>query len=148
MDSDESCFKLVQGSCISSKGKSQVYFSVPLFLFFSVSCQSFQLAFLLSQECRCCHLEIYWQSNGFEIRFGIGGCCSFTFFTIFLIHDSNTYHGHGMTFRFDLCLLNVSCGDENKYECFTHYSISFFFLRKLSFAQSSTLFILVSSLHY
>ena len=66
-------------------------------------------------------MEIYCQSNGFEIRFGIGGCCSFTFFTIFLIHDSNTYHGHGMTFRFDLCLLNVSCGDENKYECFTHY---------------------------
>ena len=83
-----------------------------LSFFFAVSCQSFQLAFLLSQECRGWHLEIYCQSNGFEIRFGIGGCCSFTFFTIFLIHDSNTYHGHGMTFRFDLCLLNVTCGDK------------------------------------
>ena len=45
----------------------------------------------------------------------------FSLFRNIFINDSNTYHGHEMTFRFDLCLLNVTCGDENKYECFTHY---------------------------
>ena len=45
----------------------------------------------------------------------------FSLFRNIFINDSNTYHGHGMTFRFDLCLLNVPCGDENKYEYFTHY---------------------------
>lgn len=55
-------------------------------LFFAVFHQSFQFAFLLSQECGCCHSYIYWQCNLLEIKLGIGLFPTLLLF--FLITDS------------------------------------------------------------